>query len=138
MAGSRIPYVFRVGFPESTGFTLTLKKWAYNLSGFNKLGLMRDDVLMETSDVVEAVKRLPPKLYDERQFRISRALLLSMQKTILPKEQWTKPEEDVRYLMPYIEEIRKEKAEKAEWIKATRCKRRFHRGDGTGAELRDR
>ena len=38
--------------------------------GFNKLGLMRDDVLMETSDVAEAVKRLPPKLYDERQFRL--------------------------------------------------------------------
>jgi len=116
MAGSRVPYVFRSGF-EATGFKLAVKKWAYNLSGFNKLGLMRDDVLMETSDVAEAVKRLPPKLYDERQFRISRALLLSTQKSILPKEQWTKPEEDVRYLMPYIEEIRREKAEKAEWIK---------------------
>ena len=49
--------------------------------------------------------------------RISRALLLSCQKTILPKEQWTKVEEDVRYLMPYVDEIRREKAEKAEWSK---------------------
>jgi len=118
MAGSRIPYVFKVGFgPEVTGFRLKVKTWAYNLSGFNKYGLMRDDCLMETTDVVEAIKRLPPKLYDERQFRISRALLLSCQKTILPKEQWTKVEEDVRYLMPYVDEIRREKAEKAEWSK---------------------
>ena len=70
MASSRIPYVFKVGFgPEVTGFRLKVKTWAYNLSGFNKYGLMRDDCLMETTDVVEAIKRLPPKLYDERQFR---------------------------------------------------------------------
>lgn len=118
MAGSRAQYLFQVGFgPNCTGFRLKVKTMAYNLSGFNKIGLMRDDVLMETSDVVEAVKRLPNQLYDERQFRLSRALLLSTQKAILPKEQWTKPEQDIRYLMPYIEEIRKEKAEQAEWAK---------------------
>jgi len=117
MAGTRVPYVFQRGFGEATGWKLALKSWAYNLSGFCKLGLMRDDVLMETSDVVEAVKRLPDRIYDERQFRISRALMLSTQKSILPQEQWTKPEDDVRYLMPYIEEVRREKAEKAEWIK---------------------
>ena len=70
MAGSRVPYTFQRGFPGATGLTLAFKNWAYNLSGFCKLGLMRDDVLMETSDVVEAVKRLPDQLYDERQFRL--------------------------------------------------------------------
>ena len=49
--------------------------------------------------------------------RISRALTLSMQKTILPQEQWTQSEADVRYLQPYVEEVQREKAEKAEWIK---------------------
>ena len=44
--------------------------------------------------------------------------MLSTQKSILPQEQWTKPEDDVRYLQPYLEEIRRERAEKAEWIKS--------------------
>ena len=69
MAGSRVPYVFRVGFGDASGAKLAFKKWYYNLSGFNKYGLMRDDCLMETPDVVEAIKRLPDKIHDERQFR---------------------------------------------------------------------
>ncbi|KAM9308438.1 LOW QUALITY PROTEIN: cytochrome b-c1 complex subunit 7 [Gastrophryne carolinensis] len=82
-----------------------LYKWYYNVAGFNKLGLMRDDTMYEDDDVIEAVRRLPPKLYDERMFRIKRALDLDMKKTILPKQQWTKYEEDVHYLEPYLKEI---------------------------------
>jgi ubiquinol-cytochrome c reductase subunit 7 len=54
---------------------------------------MRDDVLYETPDVKEALRRLPSEVVDERNFRIIRALQLSGQKRILPKEQWTKYEE---------------------------------------------
>ena len=56
-------------------------------------GLMRDDVLYETPDVKEALRRLPREVVDERTFRIIRALQLSGQKKILPKDQWTKYEE---------------------------------------------
>ena len=54
---------------------------------------MRDDTLDETSMVKEAIGRLPDKIYDERMYRISRALNLSNQKTVLPKAEWTKFED---------------------------------------------
>lgn len=57
------------------------------------LGLMRDDVLYETPEVEEALRRLPRHLQDERNFRLVRALQYSGMKKYLPKEQWTKYEE---------------------------------------------
>ncbi|XP_072266981.1 cytochrome b-c1 complex subunit 7 [Pyxicephalus adspersus] len=95
----------------------TINKWYYNLAGFNKYGLMRDDTLYEDNDVKEAIRRLPAKLYDERVFRIKRALDLDMKKTILPKEHWTKYEEDVHYLEPYLKEVIRERKEKEAWNK---------------------
>jgi ubiquinol-cytochrome c reductase subunit 7 len=71
-----------------------IRKWYYNAAGFNKLGLMRDDTINEDEDVKEAVRRLPENLYNDRMFRIKRALDLTMRHQILPKEQWTKYEED--------------------------------------------
>lgn len=76
---------------------------------------MHDDVLYETPDVEEALRRLPANLIDERNFRITRALQCSGQKKILPKEEWTKYEEDVRYLQPYLNEVIKERLEKEAW-----------------------
>lgn len=94
-----------------------LQKFAYNLSGFNKYGLQRDDLLFEDEDVKEALRRLPPKLVDERNYRILRAMQLSIQKIVLPKEQWTKLENDVLYLTPLVEEVKKERNEREEWNK---------------------
>ena len=57
---------------------------------------------------------------DERNYRIARAAQLSVMKTVLPKDQWPTFEEDVekgRYLLPYIEEVIKEKAEIEDWNK---------------------
>lgn len=54
---------------------------------------MRDDTIYEDDDVKEAIRRLPENLYNDRMFRIKRALDLSMRQQILPKEQWTKYEE---------------------------------------------
>jgi ubiquinol-cytochrome c reductase subunit 7 len=71
--------------------------------------------LYETEDVKEAIRRLPKELYDERNYRIIRAMNLSMTKTILPKDQWTKYEEDFKYLEPYLKEVEKEHAERIEW-----------------------
>lgn len=82
---------------------------------FDFVGLHRDDCLYENEDVKEAIRRLPEKLKDERNFRITRALHLSMTKTILPKEQWTKYEEDTKYLEPYLDEVVREREEKVKW-----------------------
>lgn len=57
------------------------------------LGLLRDDTVYEDTDVKEALRRLPEGQYNERVFRIKRALDLSMKQQILPKEMWTKFEE---------------------------------------------
>lgn len=58
---------------------------------------MRDDTVYEDPDVKEALRRLPEGVYNDRMFRIKRALDLSMKQQILPKNQWTKFEE-VHYL----------------------------------------
>ncbi|ESO07532.1 hypothetical protein HELRODRAFT_76160, partial [Helobdella robusta] len=98
-----------------SGWRGALRKWFFNASGYNQLGLLHDDLLAETHEVKEALRRLPRSISGERQFRISRALYLSMRKEILPKEEWTKYNEDVRYLRPYIEEVERELDEKAAW-----------------------
>jgi ubiquinol-cytochrome c reductase subunit 7 len=48
---------------------------------------------------------------------MTRALYLSMRKEVLPKAEWTKWEEDVKYLQPYLTEVEKEVKEEEEWNK---------------------
>jgi len=96
---------------------VAVRRWAYNLSGFNRYGLHHDDVLQENDDVKEALRRLPAHKVDERSFRIIRAMQLELQKIELPKEQWTKFEEDDRYLEPYLKEVVNERKEKEFWEK---------------------
>lgn len=78
---------------------------------------MRDDTIQVDGDVKEAISRLPENLYNDRVFRIKRALDLAMRHQILPKEQWTKYEEDKPYLEPYLKEVIRERKEKEEWAK---------------------
>ncbi|KAM9824219.1 cytochrome b-c1 complex subunit 7 [Neosynchiropus ocellatus] len=78
---------------------------------------MRDDTIYEDDDVKEALSRIPEDLYNDRVFRIKRALDLSMKQQVLPKNQWTKYEEDARYLTPYLDEVIRERKEKEEWMK---------------------
>lgn len=66
----------------------------------------------DTQEVREAVRRLPAEVYDARRARIDRAFQLSSNKAILPKNLWTKYEEDIKYLEPYLEEVKRELAEK--------------------------
>ncbi|XP_037120179.1 cytochrome b-c1 complex subunit 7 isoform X1 [Syngnathus acus] len=104
--------------PVASGRLLeSVRKWYYGLSGFNKLGLMRDDTMHEDNDVKEALQRLPENVYNDRMFRIKRALDLSMKHQILPKDQWTKYDEDEPYLMPYLDEVIRERKEREEWMK---------------------
>jgi ubiquinol-cytochrome c reductase subunit 7 len=97
-----------------------LRRWMFNLSGFNQYGLYKNDVMLETPEVEEAIRRLPSHLQDERAFRIQRAVQCSVMKTVLPKDQWPTWDEDMekgRYLEPLLEEVQREKAEQSEWAK---------------------
>ncbi|XP_069777907.1 cytochrome b-c1 complex subunit 7 [Narcine bancroftii] len=107
----------RAPVKATTNLLQKFQKWYYNAAGFNKLGLVRDDTLYEDEDVREAVRRLPEKLYNDRMFRLKRALDLSMKHQILPKDMWTKFEQDERYLQPYLKEVICERMEKEEWNK---------------------
>merc|ERR1712083_133160 len=94
------------------------KRWTFNASGFNQFGPYHDDALQETPEVKEALSRLPQDLLDGRAFRIQRALHCAMLKTVLPKDQWPTYEEDRekgRYLTPYLNEVKAEKAEREAW-----------------------
>uniref|UniRef100_A0A8D0H5T5 Cytochrome b-c1 complex subunit 7 n=1 Tax=Sphenodon punctatus TaxID=8508 RepID=A0A8D0H5T5_SPHPU len=103
---------------SATGRLLTtVRKWYYNASGFNKLGLMRDDTWYEDDDVKEALKRLPENVYNDRIFRIKRAIDLTMKQQILPEEEWVKYEKDQHYLEPYVKEVIRERLEREEWVK---------------------
>ena len=102
---------------SSGGFVHWVRRWAYNASGFNKLGLLHDDCLYEEDDVKEAIRRLPERVQDERTFRLQRAMQLSMTHQILPKEEWPTYDTDVRYLKELLAEVRLEDREKADWSK---------------------
>lgn len=106
-----------VSFVQKRFVSTAIKRLAYNLSGFNKLGLMRDDILEENDDVEEALRRLPENIKHERNYRILRAVQLNIQHSILPKEQWTKFENDIPYLQPYLNDVIKERQEQEQWDK---------------------
>ncbi|CAD5113574.1 DgyrCDS2737 [Dimorphilus gyrociliatus] len=99
----------------SSGLRQTLSKFLFNRAYYPQLGLLTDDTLRETEVVTEAIRRLPDNLYDERMFRITRALHLSLKKETLPKAEWTTFETDVKYLTPFVEEVEREFQEKREW-----------------------
>lgn len=57
-------------------------------------GLLREDLYMEENPVItEAVRRLPEREKYLRLYRLKRAMDLSMKHALLPKEQWTTPEQ---------------------------------------------
>ncbi|ERE62954.1 cytochrome b-c1 complex subunit 7-like protein [Cricetulus griseus] len=98
----------------------SVKQVAGRLDGIIALqdsALMRDDTMYQAGDVKEALRRLPENLYNDRMFRINGALDLTLRPQILPKEQWTKYEEDKFHLEPYIKEVIWERREQEERAK---------------------
>ncbi|PKS07751.1 hypothetical protein jhhlp_006359 [Lomentospora prolificans] len=87
---------------------------AWQSKYYRQLGLKYDDILdVEDSPVGQlALKRLSPKDSYDRVYRIRRAFQLSLSHKILPKEEWTKVEDDKPYLLPIIEQIEAEIKEK--------------------------
>lgn len=106
-----------LSFVQKRLMSSALQRWVYNSSGFNKYGLMRDDCLYEDKDVKEALRRLPQHEVDARNYRMLRAVQLSIQKDILPKDQWTKLEDDRLYLTPLVKQVIKEREEREDWVK---------------------
>eukprot|EP00761_Pharyngomonas_kirbyi_P011494 gb/GECH01011519.1/.p1 GENE.gb/GECH01011519.1/~~gb/GECH01011519.1/.p1 ORF type:complete len:179 (+),score=40.42 gb/GECH01011519.1/:1-537(+) len=77
--------------------------------GYRRYGLLYDDLIYEERPwVQEAVARMPDHLRKARYTRQDRAKDLAFHQTHLPKEQWTKFEEDIPYLRPYIAWVAKD------------------------------
>ncbi|KAH8786081.1 ubiquinol-cytochrome c reductase complex 14 kDa protein [Hyaloscypha finlandica] len=94
---------------------MPLANWYANAAGYRKLGLRADDLIPEESEtVLLALKRLPPKEAYDRVYRLRRAFQCSLAHQLLPKEQQTKPDEDIPYLSPIIKEIEAEARERAD------------------------
>ncbi|KAL2204155.1 14 kDa subunit of cytochrome bd ubiquinol oxidase [Sarocladium strictum] len=90
-----------------------LAQWYLGSAGYRQMGLRYDDLLEEErEEVFLALKRLSNKESYERVYRIRRATQLSIQHKLLPREEWTKPEEDTPYLSKIVEDIKAEMAEK--------------------------
>ncbi|KAI9796903.1 MAG: Cytochrome b-c1 complex subunit 7 [Candelina submexicana] len=88
-------------------------KWYADAAGYRKLGLKADDLIPEENEtVLLALKRLPPKEAYDRVFRLRRAFQASLAHQLLPKDQQTKPEDDMPYLAPIIREIEAENQER--------------------------
>ncbi|KAG9123136.1 Cytochrome b-c1 complex subunit 7 [Ceratobasidium sp. 392] len=84
--------------------------------GHRRMGLRYDDLLIEErSDMQRALSRLPEKVSYDRAFRQRVAFQQSILHKDLPKDKWLKPEDDVRYLKPYVDQVAKEDQERAEW-----------------------
>ncbi|CZR59714.1 probable ubiquinol--cytochrome-c reductase [Phialocephala subalpina] len=104
---------FIVKRPWLSKFMKPLSNWYANAAGYRKLGLKADDLIPEESEtVLLALKRLPPKEAYDRVFRLRRAFQCSLAHQLLPKEQHTKPDEDVEYLSPIIRQIEAEAKER--------------------------
>ncbi|KAK3377734.1 putative ubiquinol-cytochrome C reductase complex 14kD subunit [Podospora didyma] len=108
---SLAPYILTR--PWLTKLLKPVANWYASAAGYRQLGLRADDLINEENeDVLKALGRLDARESYDRIFRIRRAVQLSLQQKILPRTEWTKPEEDVKYLEPLVEQIKKENAEK--------------------------
>ncbi|KAI3326029.1 14 kDa subunit of cytochrome bd ubiquinol oxidase [Xylariaceae sp. AK1471] len=108
---SLAPFVLKR--PWLRNFLTPLAGWYSNAAGYRQLGLRADDLIVEEDEnVLKAIHRLPPKEAYDRVYRLRRAVQCSATHKLLPKDQWTKPEEDVPYLTPILEQIRAAQSEK--------------------------
>ena len=56
-------------------------------------GLYHDDIIYNTPEVLEAVRRLPKQMKEERDWRSIRAIQLDLNHELLPEDQWIQYEE---------------------------------------------
>uniref|UniRef100_A0A0R3RXI7 Cytochrome b-c1 complex subunit 7 n=1 Tax=Elaeophora elaphi TaxID=1147741 RepID=A0A0R3RXI7_9BILA len=78
--------------------------------------LFHDQYFEPAAEVKEALRRLnlkEPWLFDERKIRLYHAHSMKSHGEQLPKEKWTKWEDETWYLKPYLDEIEEEKKTRA-------------------------
>ncbi|KAG6884940.1 hypothetical protein C0993_007122 [Termitomyces sp. T159_Od127] len=93
-----------------------IANWYANASGYRKYGFKYDDLLVEERDDVQrALTRLTVREKYDRAYRLKRASQASVLHAPLPKEQWTSPTEDIRYLKPHVLNVVKEDTERQYW-----------------------
>jgi len=94
--------------------------WYADLSGYRRMGLRYDDLLIEErDDVQKALGRLSEREAYDRAFRLKQASHASVLHQDLPKDKWLSPSEDARYLKPHVVEVTKEDQERKEWDNLT-------------------
>ncbi|OLY80537.1 Cytochrome b-c1 complex subunit 7 [Smittium mucronatum] len=82
--------------------------WA-NASGYRRLGLVYDDLIIEESpEAQEALRRLPADVMAARILRMRRAFQCSLMHVELPPNEWTKPEMDKKYFSPVLDQVKAE------------------------------
>jgi len=119
------PYIRRS--PTLYKLFAPLAKVFIDASGYRKMGLRYDDLLIEErSDVKRAVGRLSEREAYDRAWRMRTASHCSVLHKDLPKEQWTTQEQDVRYLTPLVEEAVQEDIERAQWDNMNVTKAKAH------------
>ncbi|KAF8737715.1 hypothetical protein AX14_012484 [Amanita brunnescens Koide BX004] len=102
------------------GWIRPIADWYANASGYRKYGFKYDDLLIEERpDVQKALQRLTLQEQYDRSFRFKRASQASVLHAPLSKSEWTKVEEDVRYLKPLVLDVAKENNERKMWDSIT-------------------
>eukprot|EP01134_Creolimax_fragrantissima_P003066 CFRG3066T1 len=100
----------------SSPLVQAIRRWAVAKSGYRKYGLRYEDLLMEEANHTKAaVSRLPSEEQYDRKFRMKVALDLSAKHAILPKELWTKEDDDKAYLSEGVKRITLEENQRAAW-----------------------
>ncbi|KIY51109.1 ubiquinol-cytochrome-c reductase complex subunit 6 [Fistulina hepatica ATCC 64428] len=99
-----------------TRWVTPIAVWYTQAMGYRQMGFKYDDLLVEEDDAVQrALGRLTPREQYDRGWRFKRASQASVLHDKLPKDQWTKPEEDTRYLVPHVANVAAEDAERFKW-----------------------
>ncbi|KAF9344099.1 Cytochrome b-c1 complex subunit 7, partial [Mortierella sp. NVP85] len=87
-----------------------------NAAGYRQLGLRYDDILREETDIIrEAINRLPEEELYGRVYRMKQGFQYSLSHTIATPDKKLKPEDDIRYLTPVIDEVAAEFAEREDF-----------------------
>jgi len=95
------------------------------MAGYRQMGLKYDDLLTEEHDIAQkALGRMSERDSYDRIYRLKRGHQLACIHQILPKSEWTKQEEDNRYLTPVIAELEAEAREREDFdsLKVVRVK----------------
>jgi len=79
---------------------------------YRRYGLHFEDLLIETKDVALALKRVPRDVLSDRDDRIKRAFILQVGGNELPRTEWTREEDDLPYLAPYLASVVQERRDR--------------------------